>query len=190
MGKKTWFGRFNENNPRVVMLGIFMVLLIPTFVMGDKYVKIYKEEYEETKKELYKKIEEHKKTSETWKTKYENIKQKSKIVKIIKPNGEIVETTESEMESDTSITERVKEEMETRIREERELTTKTLEKKFEKLIKERKKLTIELGAGGEYGDFTNYYKYLHMNYQFAGPFSVGGGITTNGEVMVGVGFSF
>lgn len=183
---------FFSKHPMVLWLSIGFILggAISIYVskQADKTIKEYKEinklvieeyksKYEEQNSKIVKLSEENKRLSGTIKTS-----------KIVKPDGTIKETTESTVESEESAVSTIKEEYYKRSQEEVSAISKLYQEKIDKLLTERKKLTI---TGGVTTDLTDINYFILGTYIFSGPFSVSAGSTLNPfECMLGFGFNF
>ncbi len=169
----------NLKYPKLVflILGVLILLIgfTPAFIMADREIKS-KEKTIEEQKTVIAKLE-----FTNVNLSYENkqLMQKTKTYKLIKPNGEIIEKTESELESKTEISKEMKLEYKSAI----ETNQRKFTKELEKIIKERKKFTGEVGVN------QNLMKYGHINYQFMAPFSIGIRYTEGVGFSFGVGFT-
>lgn len=164
--------------PKLVFLLLGLFLIIPA-VWGTS--KLYDKVIEEKQlriEELSSKLVIRESTISKLSEMNKKLSQKTKTVKIVKPDGSIKEVTESDTKSETQIKEQVQEQYRETIKEE----VAKIREEFSRITSEKKKLTIS----GGYSLNMDYY--IHSSYNIWGPWRIGGGIVfPNMNYMLGVG---
>lgn len=177
---------FIQKHPRMAYLGIGLVVGLimsgMTMCQADKSVRVITETLQKVKKESRVYKEESTKIINSLRTENKSLKLKKTTYKIIKPDGTIEEKTSSEMESEESMSEAVKEEYEKRIMERIKKSETEFEQRIDKLIKERKSMVISGGV-----DFNlNYYG--AFSYEALPPFTIEAGAWNDGRFTFGIGW--
>jgi uncharacterized membrane-anchored protein YhcB (DUF1043 family) len=179
---------FIQKHPRIVWfaIGLLVSLIIGSVITrwADLTINEYKEINSKIVEEYKQKTIEQSSKIEKLYTENQKLKQSKKTYKIVKPDGTIEERTESEMESETSIAESVKEEYYQKLHEETSKIHKEYSEKIEKITTEHKKLNVEAGVT------LNMDYYVHGSYAIYNRFSIGAGMlfpTTS--YLFGVGIS-
>lgn len=171
--KLTWF-----------LIGLFVAIPVcsTSIYYADKTIEEYK-----TINHLV--IEEYKAKTVTQSSKIDRLtvensklRNKTKTYKLMKPDGTVIERTASESESETHLSEQVKEEYYKKLHEETSKIHNEYSEKIEKITSERKKLNVE--AGVTYP--INYY--IRGGYNIFGPITIGAGIGYPNQVYsIGIG---
>ena len=158
-----------NQNPKLVFLlvGLLVGFGVTFLVRQTDDIRI--EEKISEIKELKELLTEERRNTETLRNYNQELRQKKSTYKIVKPDGTIEERTESDTQSETTISEQVKEEYERKISEK----ISKIEAQYSKLTIQQKKLTLNLGMDTS----LNYIG--HLNYNIYGPAMLGLGLNYN-----------
>ena len=177
--------KFFKNYPRISSLLIGFALGLVMVSLNDRHasatlseykslVAIANERYERVIAKSHTEIESLSRMNET-------LKQHIKTRKTVSPDGTIVEETDTDTNT-TTITET---QIRTKIESEYEKKITEIEKKHTETVTKLTNRKLRLGLG--YTSELEYYG--HGNYNINGPFSIGGGITSGGTLMLDFGVS-
>ena len=174
---------FIARNPRIVFLVIGLLISVVLGVGMTKAYDMVIEDKELRIVELSKKLTEREATINTLTESHKRLSQHVKTVRIVSPDGTIKEVTESDLETQTDIRQKVQEEYKEKIAEE----IKKVREEISKTTRERKKLTVLAGIT------TDWDKYLIGAYQLWGPLSVNAGVSVDilnkPTYMLGIGWT-
>jgi Skp family chaperone for outer membrane proteins len=171
---RDWINR----HPKLVFLVIGILMMVFTnfgqYALTDKIIEEYQSRIETHEKERIERTAKLKSLTEEVK----RLKSRTKTYKIVKPDGTIEERTETELESESSLSQNIQQEYEEKIS--REIAK--IQEELKTKITERKKLNIAVGS-----TVTGTY-WINGAYNVWGPVTLNAGIfPTTQTYLIGIG---